>query len=203
VRATVFIVDDDRNVNHSLGLLLESVGLAARSFTSAEAFLDAIQPDVCGCILLDIRMPGMSGLQLQEELSVRGILLPVVFITGYADVDVAVSVMKKGAFDFIEKPYNDQILLETIERAIQQSQRNLELWTLKNMINERLKDLTEREREILNLVVAGKSSNDISQQLDISAKTVAVHRANMMRKMHARSVADLVQMLLKAAIQFS
>lgn len=199
MRATVFIVDDDQAVNHSLALLLESVGLEARTFISAEAFLDVVKPDVTGCILLDIRMPGMSGLQLQQELHERSIGLPIVFITGFADVDVAVDVMKKGAFDFIEKPYNDQLLLETIEKAIQKSQQNLDALIARNMVNHRINALTEREREILKLVVAGNSSNDISKELDISAKTVAVHRANMMHKMQARSVADLVRMIINVS----
>ena len=196
MRATVYIVDDDEALNHSLKLLLESVGLVVHLFTRAEDFIDAVTPDVVGCVLVDVRMPGMSGLQLQTELATREIGLPIVFLTGYANVDIAVDAMKKGAFDFIEKPCNEQILLETIEKAIQQCRLNLEKIISQQRLRARMATLTERELEILTLVVAGKSSNDIGSELDISAKTVAVHRANMMHKMGARTVAELVKMTL-------
>jgi FixJ family two-component response regulator len=192
----VFIVDDDASVRRSLQALLGEVGIPAADFPSAEAFLEVVRDDTRGCLLLDVRMPGMSGLQLQEILHERGVNLVVVLLTGHADVPMAVRAMKAGAADFIEKPFNPQQLVERIHtcleadtQAFAEAQRRREAEAL-------LRQLTSREREVLDLLVSGKPSKVIASALGISEKTVDVHRSNVMRKTGTRSVAELVQLWL-------
>lgn len=190
---TVFIVDDDRGVRESLRPLIESVGLRVETFASATEFLGNYQLECSGCLLLDVRMPGMSGLELQETLIARGISLPVLVITGYADVPTAVRAMKTGAFDFVEKPFNKRDLLEKIQNAIAQDEQAREAGTERAAILARMEMLTPREAEVMGRVVAGQANKVIAIELDISKKTVEAHRARVMEKMAVRTVAELVQ----------
>jgi FixJ family two-component response regulator len=198
---TVFIVDDDEAVRDSLAFLMRSVGLQTECFDSADSFLQACPMQRAGCLLLDIRMPGMSGLELQGVLVERGIHLPVIFISGHADVPMAVRALKAGAFDFVEKPFNDQLLLDCVQRAIEadrqqrQSEAQLDEW------RALMATLTPREQEVMELVVNGAANKVISATLGVSLKTVEAHRARVMDKLKADSISHLVRMnvVLKAA----
>lgn len=199
--ATVFIVDDDEAVRDSLAFLMQSVGLRTESYDSADSFLQAGVSQRAGCLLLDIRMPGMSGLELQGVLEERGIKLPVIFISGHADVPMAVRALKAGAFDFVEKPFNDQLLLDGVQRAIeadrQQRQSEAQLGEWRAL----MATLTPREREVMELVVDGAANKVIGAALGVSLKTVEAHRARVMDKLKADSISHLVRMsvVLKAA----
>ncbi len=191
----ICIVDDDAAVLRSLRALLESVGLPVVSFESPEEFLSMATPAELSCIVLDIRMPGMSGVELQAVLSQRGWKLPVIFVTGHGDVRTAVRAVKAGAVDFIEKPYNDQELLDCIQKALSNdSARNDEV-VESVTVAKRLQSLSVREREVLDLVVAGQSSKVIARELQISPKTVDFHRGRVIEKMHATSTLDLVRLV--------
>lgn len=193
---TVFIVDDDDEVRSALALLMESVGMPTETFESAQAFIQQFNPQRSGCLVLDVRMKGMSGLDLQECLSKEAIYPPIIVITGHGDVPMAVRAVKAGAIDFIEKPFNDQVLLDSIHRAIEQdAQRRGKAMQLAE-IESRLERLTPREREILNQVVSGKRNKTIAFDLDISQSTVEAHRSKVMEKMQARSLSDLMRMML-------
>ena len=194
---TVFIVDDDQAVARSLRWLIESVQLKVETFASAQAFLDGYATTKPGCLVLDVRMPGMSGIELQERLTVQRIRVPIIFITGHGDVQMAVRAVQAGAFDFIEKPFNDQDLLDRIQRAISFDSEQRARDSLRARLSALLASLTPREREVLNLVVEGMSNKAVANTLGLSAKTVEVHRAKVMEKMHARSVADLVKMAMQ------
>jgi FixJ family two-component response regulator len=193
---TVFIVDDDQEVREAIQLLMESVGLTARSFASAQAYLDQFDPGRPGCLILDVRMKGMSGLDLQQRLAQAPIHPPVIVITGHGDVPMAVRAVKAGAVDFIEKPFNDQTLLDAVHRAFDQDARNRGQASRLADIQERLTRLTPREREILDQVIAGKRNKVISVDLGISQSTVEAHRAKVMEKMQARSLSDLMRMMM-------
>ncbi len=190
----VFIVDDDASVRRSLLALLDQVGIPAADYPSAEAFLDALGDETRGCLLLDVRMPGMSGLQLQEILRERGVPLVVVVLTGHADVPMAVRAMKAGAADFIEKPFNPQQLVERLHACLEAEARDFAERERRREAEVLLGQLTAREREVLDLLVSGKPSKAIASALGISEKTVDVHRSNVMRKTGTRSVAELVQL---------
>jgi FixJ family two-component response regulator len=192
---TVFVIDDDKAVRHFLRGLIASVNLRVEAFASAQEFLAAYRSSSPGCLLLDIRMPGMSGLELQQELSVRGIDLPVIVLTGHGDVQVAVHAMKAGAVDFIEKPFNNELLLDRVQKAVAKSVDTYENRIKRDEILNRRKLLTPRERQVLDLVVAGESNKGIARHLHISDKTVEIHRANVMGKMQAKSLADLVKIV--------
>lgn len=194
---TVFIVDDDQAVARSLRWLFETVQLKVETFSSAQSFLDGYDSSKPGCLVLDVRMPGMSGLDLQERLEAQRIHLPIIFITGHGDVQMAMRAVKAGAFDFVEKPFNDQDLLERIHKAItfDAVQRSQDMH--RTQLRALFARLTPREREVLDLVVEGKSNKAIANCFALSAKTIEVHRANMMEKMQARSVADLVKMAMQ------
>ena len=194
---TVFIVDDDQAVARSLRWLIESVQLKVETFASAQAFLDGYATTKPGCLVLDVRMPGMSGIELQERLTVQRIRVPIIFITGHGDVQMAVRAVQAGAFDFIEKPFNDQDLLDRIQRAISFDSEQRARDSLRARLSALLASLTPREREVLNLVVEGMSNKAVANTLGLSSKTVEVHRAKVMEKMHARSVADLVKMAMQ------
>lgn len=194
---TVFIVDDDQAVARSLRWLVETVQLKVETFSSAQSFLDGYDPAKPGCLVLDVRMPGMSGLDLQERLAAQRIHLPIIFITGHGDVQMAVRAVKSGAFDFIEKPFNDQDLLERIHKAITFDAVQRSQDTQRTQLRTLFASLTTREREVLDLVVEGKSNKAIANWFGLSAKTIEVHRAKMMEKMQARSVADLVKMAMQ------
>lgn len=193
---TVFIVDDDQEVREAIQLLMESVGLKARSFASAQAYLDQFDSDRPGCLILDVRMKGMSGLDLQQRLAQAAIHPPVIVITGHGDVPMAVRAVKAGAVDFIEKPFNDQTLLDAVHRAFDQDGRNRGQASRLADIQERLTRLTPREREILDQVIAGKRNKVISLDLGISQSTVEAHRAKVMEKMEAKSLSDLMRMMM-------
>lgn len=194
----VFVVDDDEAICRSLCLLIEDIGLEVKTFNSAQQFLDGFDPSLPGCLVLDVRMSGMSGLELQSELKTRGYDLPTIIITGHGDVPMAVEAMKSGAFDFIEKPFRDQVLLDSIQKAVA-SDRNTR--TAKEQVVDfevRIEQLTQREREIMDLLMLGKANKMIAYELDISPKTVDFHRANVLSKIGVNSVVDLMRLAHQA-----
>ncbi|MBI3113509.1 MAG: response regulator transcription factor [Rhodospirillales bacterium] len=192
----VFIVDDNEDVRETIKSLFESVNQTVEAFASARAFLDAYPVGQTGCLIADVRMPEMSGLELHEELRRREINLPVIIITGFGDVEMAVNAMKAGAADFIAKPYKEQELLDRVQKAIGRSLEAREAVGREQEVRERRARLTPREREVLDLVVAGEPNKRIAHHLALSEKTVEFHRANIMKKLDARSVAELVKKTL-------
>lgn len=197
--ATVFVVDDDQAMRNSLKWLIESTGMAVRTFESADVFLASYYPGRAGCLLLDVRMPGMSGLELQAHMARMGHRLPVILITGHGDVAMAVKAMKAGAIDFIEKPFDDEDLLRSIHRALEYDERHRANRAARAEVAARLAELTPREHEVMAMVTDGKSNKDIAAALGVSAKTVEAHRARVMEKMRAESLAELVRMALLTA----
>lgn len=193
---TVFIVDDDLAVARSVRWLIESIRLKVETFPSAQAFLDDYNGAKPGCLVLDVRMPGMSGLELQERLTAQRVRIPIIFITGHGDVQMAVKAVQAGAFDFVEKPFNDQDLLDRIQRAIAVDAEQRGKDAQRSQLRSLFVSLTPREREVMDLVVEGMSNKAVANTLGLSAKTVEVHRAKVMEKMHARSVSDLVKMAM-------
>ncbi len=189
----VHVVDDDDALRDSLRWLLEGHGFEVKTHASATTFLEAPALQPGSVLLLDVRMPGITGLQLQDELSVRGIHCPIIFITGHGDVPMAVEAVKKGAFDFLEKPFNDEQLVALIRRAADQDAARQGAAAKRSAGDARLQTLTAREREVLERVVAGKLNKSIADELGISIKTVEVHRARVMEKMQAKSLAELIQ----------
>jgi FixJ family two-component response regulator len=192
---TVYVIDDDEAVRRFLRGLIASVDLRVQTYASAQEFLNAYQHESPGCLVLDIRMPGMSGLELQQELNARGIDLPIIVLTGHGSVQVAVHAMKAGAIDFIEKPFNNELLLDRVQKAVAKSVNTYEDRLKQDEVLRRQNSLTPREHQVLDLVVAGESNKRIARRLQISDKTVEIHRANVMEKMQARSLADLVKMV--------
>lgn len=192
--ATVFVVDDEAVVRESLHWLIESIGLRVETFASATEFLDAYDPTVPGCLVLDVRMPGISGLELQEMLKERGHAIPIIIVTGYADVPMAVRAMKNGAMEFLRKPYSDQQMLDVVQQALQNDAearaKNARIAELREMFGS----LTPREGEVLDLVVVGKASRGIAEELEISQKTVETHRTHIMKKLKAVNVAQLTHL---------
>jgi len=199
--ATVFIVDDDEAVRDSLRLLLKSIGLPVRTLASAQEFLPSYDVRQPGCLVLDIRMPGMSGLELQQQLNVRGATIPVVFITGHGDIPMAVEAMQHGAFDFLQKPFRDQDLIDRVQRALERDATIRAQLKATDRIREHLASLTPREREVLDLVTAGKPNKVMAGDLGVSQRTIEIHRARVMEKMQARSLAQLVRMLMEVERQ--
>lgn len=195
---TVFVVDDDEAVRTSLRLLLKSVGLQVETFASAQEFLDQFDPDRAGCLVLDIRMPGVSGLELQQQLNDRHSIMPIVFITGHGDVPMAVEAMQAGAVDFIQKPFRDQDLIDRINRALEKDKAMRGELRERDEIRRRMSQLTPREREVLELVTQGKANKVIAGDLNVSQRTVEIHRARVMEKMGAASLAHLVRMVIEA-----
>jgi len=193
---TVFIVDDDEAVRNSLRFLLKSVGLAATTLPSAREFLDSYRQDQPGCLVLDVRMPGMSGLELQQQLNLRGAIIPVIFITGHGDIPMAVEAMQHGAFDFLQKPFRDQDLIDRIQRALAADKKNRAALTERDRIRSRLDSLTPREREVLTLMMRGKPNKVMAAELGLSQRTVEIHRARVMEKTDASSLAQLVRMVM-------
>lgn len=194
--ATVFIIDDDPAMRDSMSYLVQSVGIAVETFSSAQDFLDTYDPERHGCLVLDVRMPGMSGLELQEFLVERGIRAPVIMVTGYGDVPMAVRALKGGAVDFLEKPFTDQELLETINEAVERDYRQRGKDAELAKVKERIARLTPREREVMDLVLDGKPNKAIATELGLSPKTVEVHRSRVMAKMQVGSLAALLQTVL-------
>jgi RNA polymerase sigma factor (sigma-70 family) len=184
-----------------LRLLLKSVGLPAVMYATAQEFLATYEPQHPGCIVLDVRMPGLSGLELQEQLNVRGAIIPVIFITGHGDIPMAVEAMQHGAFDFLQKPFRDQDLLDRIQKAMAHDRQNRADLRERDRIRERLESLTPREREVLQLVTHGKANKVMAAELGVSQRTVEIHRARVMEKMGATSLAQLVRMAMDLGIE--
>ncbi len=196
---TVYIIDDDPIICNSIRLLLETEGFDARAYVSARDFLNAIGPDEMGCVVTDVRMPGMSGVDLLTHIAARGLNLPVIVMTGQADVALAVHAMKQGAVDFMEKPFSDAALLDSVRKALDRNIRRQEQDATAPEIRSRLAALSAREREVLDRLIAGKSNKCIAHELGISYRTVEVHRANVMKKTRAGSLPELVRMSMVAA----
>jgi two-component system, LuxR family, response regulator FixJ len=194
---TVFVVDDDHAVRQALSLLMRSVALPVETYASAQAFLDHCDGKRAGCVVLDIRMPGLSGLELQDEMLRRGIALPLIFITGHGDVAMAVRAMKGGAVDFIEKPFSDQQLLDRINQALERDRSERAARGARADTRARLALLTPREREVMQRIVAGQANKVIAIELSLSERTVEIHRAKVMSKSGARSLAELVSMVTR------
>ncbi|MGD9163174.1 MAG: response regulator transcription factor [Chromatiales bacterium] len=193
---TVFVVDDDAEVRNALKLLLESVGLSVICYASANEYLTTFDESLPGCLVVDIRMPGMSGLDMQEKLADYPIHPPVIIITGHGDVPMAVRAVQAGAVDFIEKPFRDQILLDSVHRAIEMDAERRGEASRQSEIREHLNQLTPREREVLDLVVSGMRNKNISEQMGITISTVEAHRSRVMEKMQADSLSHLMRMML-------
>lgn len=200
INSTIYIVDDDDAVRDSLRFLLETTGYHVLTFASGETFLEQYNPNLVSILITDIRMPGMSGLQLQEELNHRKINIPVVFITGHGSVPIAVSTMKKGAVDFIEKPFNLTEIQDVISRLTKEAHARSEVAQNQRENEERLNRLTSREQQVLDRIVAGRLNKQIADDLNISIKTVEAHRANIMEKLQVSTVADLMKVALYASI---
>lgn len=195
--ANVFIVDDNPAVRDAIRWLVQQVGLNAKTYASAQEFLAAVKPGMRGCLVLDIRMPGLSGLDLQDKLVQAGIQLPVIIVTGHGDVPITVRAMKAGAFEFLQKPFNDQALLDAIQSALE---KYTQLWEQKDRMSQtsrNLESLTPREREILEQLRHGKLNKVIAGDLGLSVRTVEGHRAKIMEKMGARTVGQLLEMVMK------
>jgi FixJ family two-component response regulator len=193
-KATVFVVDDDPSMRRALEGLLRSVGHEVRLFSSAPEFMQAVSKDAPGCLVLDVRLPGMSGLAFQQELAKVGIALPIIFITGHGDVPMTVRAMKAGAVEFLTKPFDDQVLLDAIHAALERDRGRRRDDASLASLRARYGELTERERQVMNRVVTGWVNKRIAAELGLSVVTVKVHRGQVMRKMQATSVAQLVRM---------
>jgi RNA polymerase sigma factor (sigma-70 family) len=197
-KPTVYVVDDDVEVLGAVRFLLRTVGLNVETFASGDEFLEGYDAERPGCLVLDVRMPGMSGLELQQRLGARGSPLPVIFISAHGDIPMAVRAVKAGAVDFIEKPFRDQELLDKIQKAIELNATMREKLEDREAIRTRIESLTPRERQVMELVVQGKSNKAIARELEVSQRTAETHRARVMEKMRADSVAELVRMALQA-----
>lgn len=195
----VYVVDDDQGMLESTVWLLESVGLKALPFTSGRAFLEACEPQRHACVLLDVRMPGMGGLNVQEELRRRGIELPLIFVSGHADVPIVVRAFRAGAVDFIEKPYNEQLLLDSVQQALASRAQPVRRHDARlDEVQARLARLTPRERDVLLPLVRGYTNREMAEQFDISVKTVDLYRSRVMKRMQAQTLPELVGMLIAA-----
>jgi len=190
----VFVIDDDASVRESLKNLLESVGLRAEVFPSAQAFTDFQRPAVASCLILDVRLPGLTGLEFQNDLLKMGISLPIIFVTGHGDIPMSVRAMKLGAVEFLTKPFRDQDLLEAVRVALDRDTLRRKDEEALTALNASFSALTEREKEVMGLISTGLSNKQIASEMGISGATVKVHRANIMRKMHAGSLAELIRM---------
>jgi two-component system response regulator FixJ len=196
-QATVHVVDDDDAVRSSLRLLLKSVGLPTVAHASAQEFLATWDGDQPGCLVLDVRMPGMSGIELQAELNQRGAIIPVIFISGHGDIPMAVEAIQHGAFDFLQKPFRDQDLIDRVQRALASDAEHRQLLQQRETLKQRFESLTPREQEVLELVTQGKANKVMAGDLGVSQRTVEIHRARVMEKMGAQSLAQLVRMVLE------
>ena len=196
----VFVVDDDAAVRSSLALLLKSMSLAVETFESAAQFLQQVDPSSGSCLILDIRMPGMSGIELQQQLKQRNCGLPIIFITGHGDVSMAVHAMREGALDFIEKPFRDQELLDRVYQALESDRLRRQAADEAVQIKERFAGLTAREHEVMQRIARGQANKVIAIELGLSERTVEIHRAKVMQKTGARSLAELVGMAAKLGI---
>jgi FixJ family two-component response regulator len=190
----VFVVDDDESMRVALGYLFQSMNLPVRAFSSAAEFLNSKLPDIASCLVLDIRLPGVSGLEFQDVLAKAGIHIPIIFITGHGDIPMTVKAMKAGAVDFLTKPFRDQDMLDAVTRALDQDRRRREGETAVSGLRTRFESLTPRQSEVLTLVTSGLMNKQIAGQLNVSEITVKIHRGQVMKKMEARSLAELVKM---------
>jgi two-component system response regulator FixJ len=197
---TVHVVDDDLAVRQSLSFLLATVGLPVRLHESAVSFLETVKEPVNGCIITDVRMPEIDGIEFLRRLRSRGISAPVIVMTGHADVPLAVEAMKQGALDFIEKPFDDDLFLAAVRSALDQQEQNAQQTSQATEVQARLQSLSERERQVLDGLVAGKANKVIAYDLGISPRTVEIYRANVMGKMQAASLSELVRMALLAGV---
>lgn len=198
-RGTIYVVDDDDGMRRALTLLLSTVGFDTRAYARPSEFLASLKPDTPGCLVLDIRMPEMSGLELQQQLNQTGCMLPVIFITGHGDVPMAVQAMKAGAFEFIQKPFREQDLLDKVNHALRHDSESRQDLARRAEVLKRLEALTPRERQVMDLVVDGGANKVIAIDLGLSERTVEIHRAKVMEKMGARSVAHLVKLHMMIA----
>ncbi|MBW7472521.1 response regulator FixJ [Marinobacter sp. F4218] len=196
IQQTVYVVEDDEAVRDSLELLLKSDSKPVKTYENATAFLKDYSEKMAGCIVLDIRMPGMDGMELQKKLNEKHSILPIIFVTGHGDVPMAVDAMKEGAVDFIQKPYREEALLEKIEAALEQDLEQRKTLDEKQEIIRRVKSLTPREHEIMDRMIAGQANKVIAIELEISQRTVEIHRSRVMHKMGTHSLAHLVRMVL-------
>jgi FixJ family two-component response regulator len=203
VPAVVFVIDDDPSMRGALEDLVGSVGLQVRPFASPQDFLQSKLPDAPGCLVLDVRLPGMGGLTFQKELARLGVALPVIFITGHGDIPMSVRAMKAGAVEFLTKPFHDQELLDAIHTAIERDRERRREAVLVAELRERYATLTERERQIMTLVVVGRANKQIAAELNLSEMTVKVHRGQVTRKMHAGSLPELVRMADRLGVHTS
>ena len=197
----VFVVDDDSSIREALSRLLRAVGIPAQTFSSGHEFLHSKKPDAPGCVILDVRLPGLSGLDLQKEMTERGIHLPIIFITAHGDILMSVQAMKRGAVEFLTKPFRDQDLLDAVRSAIQRDRKGRQERSELTELRTAMAQLTPREREVMSMVVAGLLNKQIGLRLGTSEKTVKIHRAHVMQKMHAESLADLVRMSQKLSME--
>ena len=199
--AIIYVVDDDDGMRRALSLLLTTVGFKTAAFASPKDFLEKFKSDSAGCLILDIRMPGMSGLELQQHLNRMGSMLPVIFITGHGDVPMAVQAMKEGAFEFVQKPFRDQDLLDRINHALELDKENRGTLARRADVLHRCASLTPREKQVMDLVVDGAANKVIAIDLGLSERTVEIHRAKVMEKMGARSVAHLVKLQMSMSAE--
>lgn len=195
---TVFVVDDDPAMRDAMATLLQTTGLPTRTFASAREFLDTFHPETRGCLLLDVRMPDMSGLELHRHLSSQGATIPVILVTAHGDVPMAVQAIKEGAFDFIEKPFHEERLLQRVHACLATDTELASQEESQSAARERLEQLSARELEVLDGIMAGQQSKVIAEKLGISPRTVDVHRTNILKKAQVRSVAELVRLVLSA-----
>ena len=193
-RPIVFVVDDDSSMREAVQDLIASVGLEARGFASPREFLEAVRPDAPACLVLDVRLPGSSGLNFQQELAQAGVLIPVIFITGHGDIPMSVRAIKAGAVEFLTKPFRDQELLDAINAGIERNRAQRREGVVMEDLRQRFAALTPREREIMALVILGRMNKQIASALGVSEVTVKVHRGQIMRKMRAKSLPELVRM---------
>jgi FixJ family two-component response regulator len=201
--AVVFVIDDDPSMRGALEDLIGSVGLQVRPFASPQDFLQSKLPDAPGCLVVDVRLPGMSGLTFQQELARLGVALPIIFVTGHGDIPMSVRAMKAGAVEFLTKPVHDQELLDAIHTAIERDRERRREAMLVGEVRECYATLTERERQIMALVVIGRANKQIAGELNLSEMTVKVHRGQVMRKMHAASLPELVRMADRLGVHTS
>lgn len=203
IAACVHVVEDDDAVRDSLQMMLESIGYRVQAFASADSFLDAYSQDMAGCIVLDIRMPGMNGMELHRKLNEINSILPIIFVTGHGDVPMAVEAMQQGALDFVQKPYREQELLDKISQAMTLDQENRDSLQHKQVIFAGINELTAREGDVMRQMVEGKANKVIAIELNISQRTVEIHRARVMEKLNANSLAHLVRMYLSVEAEIN